>query len=273
MNQLRLRPGLPIFTLVKYLTYSLLLANIYFFMQEELGSLSHTFSGSLSFAEFVQVFAATIDTAAWVIVLLLFELETCVLEDEQLTTAVKRLLHGVRILCGAAVLWAFFGYCSELITIYDTVPLANWDACARVAEQWSVLQRLDEYLPLTEGNCEGLRPPLSQISGFSIVAEGTVLQTSRYLAWADVINSAAWILVVLVLEIEVRLQLKGRLTDSVVAGTRYVKYVLYGTLFTAAIYWGFKGKFLDFWDAALWLFAFIFIELNVFDWQQETSAA
>ena len=32
---------------------------------------------------------------------------------------------------------------------------------------------------------------------------------------------------------------------------------------------GFKGDFLDFWDAALWLFAFVFIELNVFEWQQE----
>ena len=30
---------------------------------------------------------------------------------------------------------------------------------------------------------------------------------------------------------------------------------------------------LDFWDAALWLFASIFIELNVFAWQQETTRA
>jgi hypothetical protein len=42
-------------------------------------------------------------------------------------------------------------------------------------------------------------------------------------------------------------------------------------LFVAAAYWGFAGDFLDFWDAALWLFAFIFIELNVFEWQSETS--
>ena len=37
--------------------------------------------------------------------------------------------------------------------------------------------------------------------------------------------------------------------------------------------WGYAGDFLDFWDAALWLFAFIFIELNVFEWQQETTRA
>ena len=48
-----------------------------------------------------------------------------------------------------------------------------------------------------------------------------------------------------------------------------LKVVFYTTLVVAAVYWGLKGDFLDFWDAALWLFAFVFIELNVFEWQQE----
>jgi uncharacterized membrane protein len=78
--------------------------------------------------------------------------------------------------------------------------------------------------------------------------------------------------VVIVLEVEVRLQLKGRLTDRVVRNTAYLKYVLYGALFVAAAYWGFAGTFLDFWDAFLWLFAFIFIELNVGNWQRETHS-
>jgi hypothetical protein len=53
--------------------------------------------------------------------------------------------------------------------------------------------------------------------------------------------------------------------------TKFLKLALYGVLFVAAAYWGVAGDFLDFWDAALWLFAFIFIELNVFEWQYETS--
>ena len=53
--------------------------------------------------------------------------------------------------------------------------------------------------------------------------------------------------------------------------TKVIKFVLYGVLFAAAAYWGLEGTFLDFWDAALWLFAFIFIELNVFEWQSETT--
>ena len=55
------------------------------------------------------------------------------------------------------------------------------------------------------------------------------------------------------------------------AATKWFKFAVYGTLFLAAGYWGIAGSFLDFWDAALWLFAFIFIELNVFEWQAETS--
>ena len=37
------------------------------------------------------------------------------------------------------------------------------------------------------------------------------------------------------------------------------------------MYWGFVGDFLDFWDAFLWLVAFVFIELNIFQWQVETE--
>jgi len=39
----------------------------------------------------------------------------------------------------------------------------------------------------------------------------------------------------------------------------------------AAVYWGIKGSCVDFWDAVLWLIVFVFIELNVFEWQQESS--
>jgi len=48
--------------------------------------------------------------------------------------------------------------------------------------------------------------------------------------------------------------------------------VLYSLLSLAALYWGVKGDFVDFWDAFLWLVAFIFIEKNVFDWRREELA-
>jgi hypothetical protein len=116
-----------------------------------------------------------------------------------------------------------------------------------------------------------VNPPIYQITSFRIVADADTLTAVRYLAWTDVLNAAAWILVVIVLELEVRLQLRGNLSDRIMGLTRYIKFALYGMLFAAAAYWGYAGDFLDFWDASLWLFAFIFIELNVFEWQYETS--
>lgn len=263
--------GHRIFVSVKYLTYALLLSNVFLFLNEELGSLQHTFTGGMSVAQFVQVFAATIDTTAWVALLLLFELETSVLDDRLIRGWVKRALHWVRLLCGAAIVWAFTGYCAELLTLYDTQWMASWDGCTQIGTDWSLLVRLDQYAALDAVNCRSVADGAYRISDFQIVTNPDVLKATRYLAWTDVINAAAWILVVILLEIEVRLQLRGRLTNAVVSGTRYMKIGLYSTLFVAAVYWGFEGKFLDFWDSSLWLFAFVFIELNVFDWQKETQ--
>jgi hypothetical protein len=72
-------------------------------------------------------------------------------------------------------------------------------------------------------------------------------------------------------EVEVRLQLRGRLSGHILRINKYLKLVLYSLLFIAAAYWGVAGDLLDFWDAALWLFAFIFIELNVFEWHYEVA--
>ena len=77
---------------------------------------------------------------------------------------------------------------------------------------------------------------------------------------------------VILLEIEVRLQLRGGVPSKLQWLMNGFKVVLYTTLALAAVYWGIEGEFLDFWDAALWLFAFVFIELNVFAWQQELKS-
>jgi hypothetical protein len=50
-----------------------------------------------------------------------------------------------------------------------------------------------------------------------------------------------------------------------------MKNVLYSILLFAAIYWGIFGDFLEFWDAFLWIVAFVFIEMNLFDWKKETD--
>lgn len=258
-----------LFTAVKYLTYLLLGLNVYLFLQEELLTLAAMGAESVAAGQLVQVFSATIDTAAWVILLLLFELETSVLDDRRIHGPVRWALHGIRLLCGAAIVYAFSGYYGELTPLYDVAPFLG-NACALGDQAWSVLVSLDDFVPLDATSCTALGAEVYQLQGFNVLASADSLGAAQRLAWVDVINAGVWILVVVVLEIEVRLQLRGKLSDAILRLNKYLKTALYSVLFIAAAYWGVAGDFLDFWDASLWLFAFIFIEMNVFEWQYES---
>jgi hypothetical protein len=112
-----------------------------------------------------------------------------------------------------------------------------------------------------------------RLPGLSVAVDQNGLTEIVRLAWVDVINAGVWLLVVLVLEFDVRMQERNRLVGLALRISNLSKYILYTILLFAAIYWGIKGDFVDFWDAFLWLVAFVFIELNVFEWRQETTAA
>jgi len=87
------------------------------------------------------------------------------------------------------------------------------------------------------------------------------------------VNAGTWLIIVVLLEAEVWMQLKDMLTARLMSVSKYLKGFFYLLLFLCAAYWGFEGSFLDFWDAFLWLVAFIFIEMNIFQWHEETVEA
>jgi len=261
-----------LFTGVKYLTFALLSINVFLFLNEELASASYTLSESFDLGVVVQLFSATLDTAAWVILLLLFELETAIIPDEKLVGMRKFAIHSIRLLCGAAIVFAFTGYVGEW-QVFLQATSAPQIPCDLVGQGWSVLEDFDAFMPLDAQNCAVLGADTLQITQLDrVLAAPQAFASAHDLALIDVINAGAWILVVVVLEIEVRLQLRGGVPHRFVWIMTSAKVVLYALLVLAAVYWGIDGDFLDFWDAALWLFAFVFIEMNVFEWQVELDA-
>lgn len=264
-----------IFQVFKYTVYALLTVNIFIFFAEEWAASAHRFVAGIAFAEIIEGFAASIDTASWVILLLMFELETFVLDDKQFTPRVTWTLHGLRALCYAFIVYAFYGYVSKLLFLFGAGPLAGInDLCMLADGTWAYAIDLDEYTTLTNANCTTFSTAASflQLSGMSAVVDQSGYTEIIRLAWVDVINAGVWLLVVIVLEIDVRLQERNRLVGAALKASSLSKYVLYSVLLIAAIYWGVKGDFVDFWDAFLWLVAFVFIELNVFEWRQESEA-
>lgn len=263
-----------VFQLFKYAVYALLSMNIYWFFAEEWAAMAHRFADGMRPGDIIEGFAATIDTAAWVVLLLMFELETYVLEDRQFTRRVTVSLHALRAICYAFIVYAFYGYLTKLMFLYTATPLPGVaDLCSLASDRWSYAIDLDEYVRITVGNCGEFSDAgqFLQLRGLSVVMSPPDYLEILRLAWVDVINAGVWLIVVAVLEIDVRLQEHGRLEGTLLTISTVSKYLLYSILFLAAVYWGVKGDFVDFWDAFLWLVAFVFIELNVFEWRQETE--
>ncbi len=262
-----------IFKLFKYTVYALLAFNIYLFFSEEWAASSHRFANGIEFGQIIEGFAATIDTAAWVVLLLMFELETHVLEDHHFTKRVTIALHSLRAVCYAFIVYAFYGYISKLFFQFGVVPLLDIsNLCALAADHWAYAIDYDEFQTITASNCSTFSNAtvFYQLPNINAVVDHAGKRELLGLAWVDVINSVVWLLVVVVLEIDVRLQNRNMLTGIALRASTLSKFVLYSILFLAAVYWGFKGDFVDFWDAFLWLVAFVFIELNIFEWQKES---
>jgi hypothetical protein len=80
--------------------------------------------------------------------------------------------------------------------------------------------------------------------------------------WLDATNAALWIAVVALLEFEVR---QPALAARHRTGVKGTAGALYAGLAVLVCAWALRGEWFDAWDAALWLAAFVTLELNALD--------
>ena len=259
------------FQIFKYTIYGMLLVNVFLFLNKEVKSAAHRFSDGVAFSDLIDAYSSTIDTMAWVLLLFLFELETFILSEKQLEGNIKWVLRILRSCSYAVICFAFYGYCVKYGWVMDFSTLQNSNLCSFVGQSWMV--EVDEFETITTANCNSLNTAseLLKKSGENILTDLIQWTEAFRLVLVDIFNSGAWILVVLVLEVDIWLKLKDKLVGKVATVSKLIKVVLYTVLVVAAIYWGYAGSVLEFWDAFLWIVAFIFIESNLFAWQGETD--
>lgn len=258
-----------LYQLFKYAIYAFLLGNVFLFMFEDYAASSHTYKNGISLSEMGNAFSASIDTVAWYALLVIFELETYALEDDQLSSKRKLALNAIAAVCYFFIVVAFLGYIEKATMIYAFEATSVSDLCAIVEQDISLALSLDDYVPLTLENCSTVAGQLYYQSNVMMYADQTAFGEISKIVLIDVVNAFTWLVVVIVLQIEVFLQLRGHLTSVMYKINSYVKGVAYIILFLCFLYWSFMGDVLGGWDAFLWLAAFIFIELNIFQWRQE----
>ncbi len=86
----------------------------------------------------------------------------------------------------------------------------------------------------------------------------------------DMFNASTWLFIVVLLELEVYFPIHYKKIGWFFRNI--LKTVLYSALFIIAILWGMEGEIFDFYDAALWIICFFFIELNLFIFEEEYSS-
>ncbi|MEM7360556.1 MAG: hypothetical protein AAF431_15795 [Pseudomonadota bacterium] len=259
------------FNIFKWAIYFLLMVNVYVFFQEDKSASAILFPGGMALGDIIVGFAASIDTAAWVLLILLFELETYILPDELLVGRTKNIIHSLRILFYVVIIYSFYGYLGAYLALFEFSEVEPVVLCSLVDGVNTFMTTQDEYELLTMENCASISQSstLYAHGNEAIYANAETFAEASGLGLIDVINSGVWLLICFVLELDVRLELKGLLEGRKLFVSNLTKLVLYAILLVCAVYWGINGEFVDFWDAFLWILAFAAIEMNMFQWHQE----
>jgi len=106
-----------------------------------------------------------------------------------------------------------------------------------------------------------------------VAAAAIVVAAAGYLAareWLDAINSVLWIAVVAVLEFQVRWRAAAARYRAL---TTLFAAALYSGLAAVALIWLWQAEWFGAYDAALWLLAFVAIEMNVLQLLRRGSPA
>jgi hypothetical protein len=237
--------------------------NLVYYMYEDVTAYLYLAPKSTLFDK-LETFAVSIDYVAWMVLIVLFEMETSAQSRDQLTGARRWVITGLTAVCYAFLVYAAYGYVAALGDAYNYEPIESRPACYFANTNFAYLNSTARPIELTHLNCgafagkEIFKSPKDNL----IATEANVLALQE-LSWVDVFNSSAWLLVVLLFQIEVSLEQMKKLTKrrlKIVMGWKSLAYLV---LVCNAIYWTAFSVFIDYWDAWLWLLAFILIDLNM----------
>lgn len=259
---------------VKWTVYIALILNFGVYAYDDWMAYQRVLAPSAPWSDVFEQFATTIDMIAWLGLVFLLELETYALPDEAFKGWVTKIIHVVRIACYIGIWFAAYGYTVNTLDYYDYGEVSGLTELCQIADQGRSLQ-LDSiaYEPITADNCTHISsgPPYYQKAGEMSVIDTPVLEHAINLGWVDVTNAFVWLIVVFLIEVEIRMQTADRFGSHLLKPVRVLKTVFYCELIINAVIWIATDYPIYAWDAFLWIFGFWAIELNLAEWEQERT--
>jgi hypothetical protein len=260
--------------IIKWSVYTLLTINFLIYFYDDFMAYKAAMPTDPVLGDYIEFFATTIDVAAWLGLVYLFEIETYILPDDAFEGFLPKLLIIFRIVCYLLIFSAAYGYTVATFGNYDTTRVENVSDLCDLADQGQSLQ-LDviAYAEITSENCSDIStgPPFHQIGDDTSVIDGKTLSHVQKMGWLDIANSFSWLLIVFLIEVEIRLQATDRFGSRALKVARVVKTAFYGVLLFNVSVWAITSYALYAYDALLWIVGFWAIELNLAEWEQERT--
>jgi hypothetical protein len=255
---------------LKYIVYLSLSVNFFVYVVDDYQALRSALPAGAPLMDVLTRFSTSIDTGAWMGLILLFELETYTLPDEAFTVKVKALLRAGRAICYALVFSAAYGYTVEALQNYDFSEVAGVSDACQVADQdvWLQINSID-YEEITSLNCNTLTDDeiFYRFKDEESVIASSLVSHVQFQGLIDICNSYVWILVIALMEIEVLLHSADRFGSRLLNAVRQVKSLFYLVLIANGVAWAATGYLIYGWDSFLWIFGFWAIELNLAEWE------
>ena len=261
----------PAYLWIKAALYALLLANFGFYLFEDWSRTSFSLTDAASFYDWVREFNTSLDEVAWFTLLLIFELETYVLDDSGWSPGLARIVLLIKVITFCLIGHTLYVNFTALTEILGPVSAsAVSDLCELTDTGQSWLFNLD-YTLITSETCDVLpqAPQYWEIPGEPVVTSSAGLDLARTLAWCDFIETAAWLSVGAAMEAAIRITDRGVTSGYAVTVLGWLKFGLYALILLLGIYWAYRGHWVYLWDEILWIFGFAFLEVNLDGWRDE----
>ncbi len=251
------------FRIFKIVIFWVLMLNVVYYVYEDVTAYLYSASGS-TWLDTLEAFSVSIDCSAWMILIVLFEMETSAQSKDLYKGMRKWVIAGLTAACYVVLVYAAYGYAAGLAETYHYEPIEDQSACQFASNHFAYMAADARPIGLTDENCGDLdSEQLFRSPSDKVIATASVLPALVRLGWVDVFNSNAWPLVVLLFQIEFSLEQANLLTKRRLLMVKAWKAFAYLVLLGCAIYWTVFSAFIDWWDAWLWLLAFILIDLNM----------
>jgi len=261
-----------VFQIFKVVILLVLLINLCIYFAEDLTACLYL-DATASLGDYLETFSATIDYVAWMVLIVLFEMETSAQAKNQMSGIRSWVIRGMTAACYAVLVYAAYGYTMALVDYHHYEPIDSETVCSLVEKNFAYVNLQDRPVELTGINCgdfSGKRVYKSPID--HVIVTHTNLIAVQKLNIVNVANATAWLLIVLIFQIEISLKQTGKLTKRWLVFCTTNKIVLYLVLAFDAIYWTFYSAFIDSWDAWLWLVAFLLIDMNLLGWDDSAPS-